>query len=210
MSEIRPGKLALEEYRSLREELLAIYNRQQRLYIEVLIVIGALSFFFFTQRTAEDNVAFFYIPAVIIPTGITAAIVQAGASYLRGCRIHLYLAHQKKQHDCFTPLEDGAEYYGYSHWSFISKKSIVERFDLVVMLFLLIIFCVLSVLWAYTSCGIELHSVHSIACIIVNSLNVVAIVICAVTIKKEYSKYKEKMMKLMKASIAPTKKENRP
>jgi hypothetical protein len=193
---IKCKELNIEEYRSLREELLSIYNKQQRHVIEAFIVIGALAYFFFTQRTADNNEYFFFIPSVIIPMSIYALAVQAQALFIRCCKIHLYISHLKRNIGYSTLYDNGKRYYSFSHWYGTSGKALVERMDLGAMMILFPMFAVMSIILAYITCDIAIGTIYSHICICVNTVSLILTILYTAFAKKEHSKYYKRMQEL--------------
>jgi len=192
------AELNIEEYKCLREELLAIYARQQKHIIETLIVIGALVFFFYTQISADNDASndfLFFIPAVIIPMGIYAIVVQAQASFLRGCKIHLFMSYLKKNWG-YPVLCDDKQYYSWSHWYATAGTSWLERMDLGSIMVLLPSFAIISVVLAFQTCNVTFVSLYSNICLLFNGIFLVLTILYALFVKKEHRKYRENMNQL--------------
>lgn len=143
-------EMIIEEYKTLREELLTVHSRQQYNVIQGLVVIGAITAFIASNWNSTFNFLVFFSLICLIPLAISTIILTATATFARGRQICYYLARleikvskiiqgeQSTANEQINPLE-------FMNWYLIDNKKEgrkLLRFDLagIVVFFLLILF----------------------------------------------------------------------
>jgi len=146
--ELQSINVMMQEYSTLRDELMKVHSRQQYNVIQGLVVIGALFAFIVANWSDAYNFLVFFALISGLPLCCFTVVLTAASTYARGRQIGYYIAELelKVSHSLKHETENEYNHHqalNFMNWYFRDNnkpKRTLLRFDLatMIMFFLLV------------------------------------------------------------------------